>query len=179
MILCLEDMHPVFEGDEHFIAHNASIIGLVRLKDRASIWFNAVLRGDNDWIEIGGNSNIQDGCVLHTDSGIRLTIGDNVSVGHRATLHGCTIGDGSLIGIASTVLNNAVVGRNCIVGAHSLITEGSTFPDGVLIYGSPARVIRELTGQEISMLQSTADAYAAKGKQYNTSLRPVDEGPSA
>jgi carbonic anhydrase/acetyltransferase-like protein (isoleucine patch superfamily) len=179
VIASLEDRHPVFEGEEHYVAHNASLIGLVRLKHRASIWFNAVLRGDNDWIEIGHNSNIQDACVLHTDLGICLTIGDNVSVGHQAMLHGCTIGDGSLIGIGSTVLNNAVVGRDCLVGARSLITEGKTFPDGVLIHGSPAKVVRELTSQELSMLQSAAGEYVAQSKKYLSSLRPAVEGPSA
>ena len=173
MIYKLGDREPVFEGDGHFVAPNASIVGSVTLKQGASVWFNAVLRGDNDLIQIGSNSNIQDGAVLHTDPGIALIIGDNVTVGHQAMLHGCTIGNNSLIGIGSTVLNNASIGNQCIVGAHSLITEDKSFPDGILILGSPAKVVRELTEQEIESLKSFADVYVRNGRRFLDQLQQI------
>jgi carbonic anhydrase/acetyltransferase-like protein (isoleucine patch superfamily) len=173
VICSLGDRHPVFEGTQHFVAENATIIGSVVLKHGASVWFNAVLRGDNDLIEIGRNSNVQDGAVLHTDPGIRLTIGESVTVGHQATLHGCTVGDNSLIGIGSCLLNNAVVGKNSIVGAHSLITENKDFPDGVLIVGSPAKVVRDLSEDEWSYLAAAAAIYVEKSARYRTQLNPV------
>jgi len=166
MIASLGERRPQFDGTDHFIAHNATVIGSVRVGHGASIWFNVVIRGDNDWIEIGENSNIQDASVLHTDAGIRVQIGSNVTVGHRVMLHGCTIGDGSLIGIGSTVLNNARIGKNCVVGAHSLITEGKVFPDGVLILGSPARIIRPLKADEFSHLQMAARHYVENGRRF-------------
>jgi carbonic anhydrase/acetyltransferase-like protein (isoleucine patch superfamily) len=166
MIYSLGDREPEFEGNGHFVAPSASIIGSVTLKQGASVWFNAVLRGDNDLIEIGRNSNIQDGAVLHTDPGIELIVGDNVTVGHRAMLHGCTIGNNSLIGIGSTILNHAKIGGDCLVGAHSLITEGKEFPDGVLILGSPAKMIRELTEQEMESLKSSADVYVLNSQRF-------------
>lgn len=125
-----------------------------------------MLRGDNDWIEIGAESNVQDGCVLHTDPGIPLTVGARVSVGHRVTLHGCRIGDGTLIGIGSTILNHACIGRNSIVGAQSLVTEGKTFPDGVLILGSPAKVVRELEAAELEGIDAACRAYLDKAARY-------------
>ena len=170
MIAALGERTPEFVGDGHYIAPNASIIGSVRLKKNVSIWFNAVLRGDNDWLEVGENSNVQDGSVLHTDPGIPLTIGDGVTVGHKVMLHGCTIGDNSLIGIGTTVLNKASIGKNCIVGAHALITEGKSFPDGVLILGSPAKVARELEPHEISMLKISAQVYVENGKRFEQEL---------
>ncbi|MGB5245855.1 MAG: gamma carbonic anhydrase family protein [Woeseia sp.] len=139
----------------------------------ASVWFAAVLRGDNEWITVGPHSNIQDGSILHTDPGCPLTIGENVTVGHRVMLHGCTIGDGSLIGIGSTVLNKARVGKNCMVGAHSLITEGKEFPDGVLILGSPARIARDLTAGEIALLKTSADVYVKNSLRYLAGLRQL------
>ncbi len=166
MIYSLQDRVPVLEGDGQFIADDASIIGSVRLKTNVSIWFNAVLRGDNDWIEIGERSNIQDGSVLHTDPGIPLIVGENVTVGHMVMLHGCTIGDGSLIGIGSTVLNNARIGRNSIVGAHALITEGKQYPDGVLLLGSPAKIVRELQPMEHEMLKAAAQIYVDNGRRF-------------
>jgi carbonic anhydrase/acetyltransferase-like protein (isoleucine patch superfamily) len=171
MIYELGDRHPDLQGDGHFIAPNASIIGTVTLKQGASIWFNAVLRGDNDLIEIGANSNIQDGAVLHTDPGIQLIVGDNVTVGHRVMLHGCTIGSNSLIGIGSTLLNRSRVGSNCIVGAHSLITEGKEFPDGVLILGSPAKVVRELEAAELEFLKAAADIYVQNSQRFLDELK--------
>ncbi len=166
MIYSLGDRQPEFEGDGHFVAPSASIIGNVTLKQGASVWFNAVLRGDNDMIEIGRNSNIQDGAVLHTDPGIELIVGENVTVGHRAMLHGCTIGNNSLIGIGSTILNHAKIGGNCLVGAHSLITEGKEFPGGVVVLGSPARIVRELTEQEMDFLKSSVDVYVLNSQRF-------------
>jgi carbonic anhydrase/acetyltransferase-like protein (isoleucine patch superfamily) len=166
MIYQLGDRQPRLDGDGHFIAPSASVIGNVTLKQGASIWFNAVLRGDNDLIEIGVNSNIQDGAVLHTDPGIELIVGDNVTVGHQVMLHGCTIGNNSLIGIGSTLLNRSSIGNNCIVGAHSLITEGKKFPDAVLILGSPAKVIRELEAAELEFLKYAADVYVQNSQRF-------------
>jgi carbonic anhydrase/acetyltransferase-like protein (isoleucine patch superfamily) len=169
----LDDRSPVLEGEHHFIAHNATIIGSVRLRNAASIWFNCVLRGDNDWIEIGERSNIQDASVLHTDPGFKLQVGDGVTVGHKVMLHGCTIGDNSLIGIGSTLLNGARVAANCVVGAHSLLTEGKEFPEGSLILGSPASVVRALSADEIAAISKSADAYVANAARYNISFEPL------
>jgi len=166
----LGDRAPVLEGGGHFVADNATIIGSVRLKDQSSIWFNCVLRGDNDWLEVGERSNVQDGCILHTDPGIPLVVGNGVTVGHRVMLHGCQVGDNSLIGIGSTLLNGSVIGRNCIVGAHSLVTEGKEFPDGSLILGSPARVARELSDEEIAHISWSADVYVQNAERFNEQL---------
>ena len=170
MMYALGDRAPVLEGDGHFIAPNATLIGSVRLGPGASIWFNCVLRGDNERIEIGARSNVQDGSVLHTDPGIELVVGKDVTIGHKVMLHGCAIGDGSLIGIGSIVLNGARVGSHCIVGAHSLVTEGRSFPDGSLIFGSPARFVRELDADEIATLARSAAIYVANAARYRTSL---------
>lgn len=170
MIYTLGDNTPIFEGDQHYIAPSAELIGMVRVKSGASIWFNTVLRGDNDWITIGENSNIQDGSVLHTDPGIELTVGDNVTIGHQVTLHGCKIGDGTMIGIGTTVLNRAQIGRNCVVGACALITEGKEFPDGVLILGSPAKVVRNLEEDELNMLKMSAQVYVNNSKRFRKDL---------
>ena len=169
----LGDRAPVLEGGGHFLADNASIIGSVRLKDQSSVWFHSVLRGDNDWLEVGERSNIQDGCILHTDPGIPLVIGNGVTVGHRVMLHGCRVGDNSLIGIGSTLLNGAAIGRNCIVGAHSLVTENKAFPDGSLILGSPARVARELSNEEIAHIGWSADIYVKNAQRFNEQLASV------
>jgi carbonic anhydrase/acetyltransferase-like protein (isoleucine patch superfamily) len=166
----LGERAPVLEGGGHFIANNATVIGSIRLKDRSSVWFNAVLRGDNDWLEIGERSNIQDHCILHTDPGIALVIGDGVTVGHRVVLHGCHVGDNSLIGIGSTLLNGAVIGSNCIVGAHSLVTENKEFPAGSLILGSPARVVRQLSDEEMAQIGSSADIYVRNAQRFNEQL---------
>ena len=151
-------------------AANASVIGAVRLLPRSSIWFNCVLRGDNELIEVGAGSNIQDGSVLHTDPGFPLRIGENVTVGHKVMLHGCTIGSDSLVGIGSTVLNGANIGSECLVGANSLVTEGKTFPDRSLILGSPAKVVRELTGEEIESLRESAKHYVANAARFRDGL---------
>lgn len=157
-------------GSDAWIAPNATVIGDVRLGANASIWWNAVLRGDNDPISIGENSNIQDGSVLHTDEGVPLTIGRDVTVGHLVMLHGCTVGDGSLIGIGSIVLNRAVIGKNCIVGANTLIPEGKVFPDRVLIVGSPGKVVRELSDEEVAKLQKSAAHYVDNARRYRQKL---------
>ena len=156
-----------------WIAYSASVIGSVRLAAGSSVWFNCVLRGDNDELIVGENSNVQDGSVLHTDPGIKLSIGSNVTVGHQVMLHGCTIGDGSLIGIQSVVLNRAVIGRNSIVGAGSLVAEGKQFPDGVLLLGSPAKVVRELTPPELKMLEVMAQIYVKNAQRYRGGLRAI------
>ena len=173
MIYALGEHEPELTGDGQFVASDATIIGKVRLQASASIWFGCVLRGDNEWIEVGEMSNVQDGCVLHTDMGYPLRIGRGVTVGHKATLHGCTISDDSLIGIGSTILNGAVIGRNCIVGANSLVTEKQAFPDGSLIFGAPARVRRELTEAEISSITASATHYVENAARYRELLRPI------
>lgn len=169
-MLALGERTPVLDGTGHFIAANATIIGTVHLGSEASVWFNAVLRGDNDWIEIGARSNIQDACVLHTDAGIRLVVGAGVTVGHRVTLHGCEIGDNSLIGIGSTVLNGARIGSNSVVGAHALVTENKSFPDGSLIIGSPAKAVRQLSDEEIAAIRWSADHYVQNAARYLSEL---------
>jgi len=166
----LGDRVPVVQGSGHFIAENATIIGCVRLMDQSSVWFNSVLRGDNDWLEIGERSNIQDGCILHTDPGVPLVVGNGVTVGHRVMLHGSQIGDNALIGIGSTLLNGSSIGKNSIVGAHSLVTEGKEFPEGSLILGSPARVARELSSEEIAHIAWSADIYVQNAQRFNTEL---------
>lgn len=157
-----------------WVAETAVVVGKVTLGENVGVWYGAVLRGDNDRISVGANSNVQDGSVLHTDHGVPLTIGANVTVGHQVTLHGCTIGDGSLIGLQSVVLNGAKIGRNCLVGAGSLVTEGKEFPDGVLIVGRPAKVVRELTPDQIANLQRSADHYVQQARRHATQRRRID-----
>ena len=171
MIYTLGDRKPVFEGANQFIATGARVIGSVRLKSECSIWFNCVLRGDNDWIEVGERSNVQDGSVLHTDPGWPLTIGRGVTIGHKAMLHGCTVDSNALIGIGSIILNGAVIGSNCIVGANSLVTENKVFPDGSLILGSPARAVRGLSDEEIASIAMAADRYVENAARYRDQLR--------
>src|SRR4051795_9984448 len=138
--------------DSVFVAPSASVIGSVVLSENVSVWFGATIRGDNDTITVGKSSNVQEGAVLHTDPGLPLKVGENVTIGHQAMLHGCTIGDGSLIGIQAVILNNAVIGKNCLVGAGAVITEGKEFPDGSLILGAPAKVVRTLSEEAIANL---------------------------
>ena len=170
MLYTLSDRTPVLNGQHHFIAPNASVIGSVILENNASIWFNVVIRGDNEPIIIGENSNVQDGVVMHTDPGAPLTLGKNVTVGHMAMLHGCTIGDGSLIGIHCTILNHAVIGRNCLIGANTLITEGKVIPDNSLVVGSPGKVLRTLREEEIAALHNNAARYVKNLGRYVDSL---------
>lgn len=156
-----------------YVAPGAHVMGRVRLLARASVWFGAVLRGDNEPIDIGEESNVQDGAVLHTDPGYPLTVGPRVTIGHQAMLHGCTIGEGSLIGIQAVILNGAQIGRNCLVGAGALVTEGKVFPDGVLILGSPARVARELTPQAISAMHANTQHYVERARRFSQELQLI------
>ncbi|WP_153110860.1 gamma carbonic anhydrase family protein [Propionivibrio limicola] len=158
---------------ESWIAPNATVIGQVSLAKNVSIWWNATLRGDTDQLIVGENSNIQDGSVLHTDPGLKLTIGKNVTVGHMVMLHGCTIGDGSLIGIGSIVLNRAVIGQHCLVGANTLIPEGKVYPDRSLIMGSPGKVVRQLTDEEVERLGGGAGRYVQNWQRYVKELAEV------
>ena len=169
----LAERVPELRGERHFIADNASVIGSVILEENVSIWFNAVVRGDNEAIRIGANSNIQDGAVLHTDPGAPLTIAANVTVGHQAVLHGCSIGEGSLIGIKAVVLNHSVIGRNCLIGANTLITEGKIIPDNSLVTGSPGKVVRTLTEAEIAALHANSAHYVELMAHYRTGLAPA------
>lgn len=172
-IYSLGDRQPVL-GHEAWVAPNATVIGDVRLGDNASIWWNAVVRGDNDTITIGAGSNIQDGSVLHVDAGVPLTIGANVTVGHQVMLHGCTIGDESLIGIKSVILNKAVIGRHCIIGANSLIPEGKVIPERSLVMGSPGKVVRQLSDEEVARLLSAAQGYVDNARRYRAELKQED-----
>jgi carbonic anhydrase/acetyltransferase-like protein (isoleucine patch superfamily) len=156
-----------------YVAPNASVIGKAALADHSSVWFGAILRGDNELISIGSNSNVQDGTVMHTDMGFPLTLGAQVSVGHQAMLHGCTVGDGSLIGIQAVVMNAAVVGKGCLVGAGAVLTERKVFADGTLILGAPAKVVRDLTDEERANLLKIAENYAARATYYRSHLRPI------
>ncbi|MCW5620420.1 MAG: gamma carbonic anhydrase family protein [Burkholderiales bacterium] len=155
---------------KHYIAPNATLIGSVVLEDQASVWFNAVIRADNDLIIIGEGSNVQDGSVLHTDNGVRLTIGRGSTIGHMVVLHGCTIGDNTLIGIKSVILNHARIGSNCIIGANSLITEGKEIPDNSLVMGAPGKVIRQLTSEEIERVRMNAVHYVEKIEVYRQGM---------
>jgi carbonic anhydrase/acetyltransferase-like protein (isoleucine patch superfamily) len=161
----------VCKGD-YWIAENAILIGSIVLENNASVWYNCVLRGDNDVITIGENSQLQDGCVVHVDPGHPLTLGKNVSVGHMAMLHGCTVGDGTLVGIKSVILNDAVIGKNCVIGANSLIAEGKQIPDGCLVLGSPGKVVRQLTEDEIRRFSGIAGNYVKRWQRYKTDLKP-------
>ena len=171
MIYSLDDRQLQTDGD-YWIADNATVIGSVVLKNNASVWFNVVIRADNDTITIGENTNIQDGSVLHTDSGVPLTVGNNVTVGHKVMLHGCTIGDNTLIGINAVVLNHAKIGKNCIIGANALITERQQIPDNSLVVGSPAKVVKSISDAQAQMLQMSALHYVQNFKRYQTQLKP-------
>lgn len=171
-IYSLTGKQPVI-GKNAWIAPNAVVIGDVILGDNSSIWWNAVLRGDNDPIRIGENSNIQDGSVLHTDAGVPLTVGANVTVGHLAMLHGCTIGEGSLIGIKSVILNGAVIGEQSLIGANSLIPEGKIIPPRSLVMGSPGKVVRELMDEEVTRILYSVELYVANARRYREKLKEM------
>ena len=166
MLFTLGDRRVELVGAHHFIAPTATVIGSVVLEAESSVWFNTVIRGDNETIVIGARTNVQDGSVLHADEGVPLTVGKEVTVGHQAMLHGCTIGDGSLIGIQAVVLNRAVIGRECIVGANTLIPEGRTIPERSLVVGSPGRVVRAVTDEEAAWMRQNADHYARQARRY-------------
>jgi carbonic anhydrase/acetyltransferase-like protein (isoleucine patch superfamily) len=162
-------------SDPVWIAPNAAVIGDVRLAANVSIWWQATVRGDNDPITIGENTNIQDGCVLHTDEGVPLDIAANVTVGHKVVLHGCTIGEGSLIGMGAIVLNRAVIGRECLVGAHTLIPEGRVIPDRSLVVGTPGRVVRQLTDEDVANIRAGCESYLKHWREYRDDLRELPE----
>ncbi len=169
----LDGVAPRLEGSA-WVADSAQVMGAVELADGASVWFGAVIRGDTETIRVGRGSNIQDLSVLHADIGYPLTIGENVTVGHQVMLHGCTIGDESLVGIGAVVLNGAKIGRNCLVGAGALVTEGKEFPDGSMIIGSPAKAVRQLTAEQIAGLKLSAQHYVDNAKRYRAGLRKLD-----
>ncbi|MDT0635537.1 gamma carbonic anhydrase family protein [Spectribacter hydrogenoxidans] len=175
MIYSLGDKTPVLPADgDYYIADNATVIGDVVLEKGASVWFQAVIRGDCDRIVIGEESNIQDGAVIHTDPGIQVHVGRGVTVGHQAMLHGCELGENSLIGIQALILNGAKVGRNCLIGAQALIPEGAEIPDNSLVLGSPGKVKRELDESHIEMLRHGASHYVENGRRFREQLRVYD-----
>ena len=171
MIFSLDDLHVTRHGNDQFIAHNATVIGAVTLHELVSIWFNVVIRGDAEKISIGARSNIQDASVLHADPGFPLQIGEDVTVGHKAMLHGCTIGDGSLIGINAVVLNGAKIGKGCLIGANALVTEGTEIPDGSMVLGSPAKIKRVLSEDEQAALKLSAAHYVDNGRRFRKHLK--------
>lgn len=174
MLYQFEERKPELLSDDIFVAPNASLIGSVILHAGVSVWFNAVIRADNDRIEIGERSNVQDGSVIHTDPGLSVLVGKGVTIGHKVMLHGCQIGDGSLIGMNAVVLNGAKIGKNVLVGANTLIPEGREIPDGVMVLGSPGRVMRELTEEEKLKLAWPARVYVDKIARYRAGLVSIE-----
>ena len=160
-------------GEHHYIAHDATVVGDVVLHPNANIWFQCVVRAENDRITIGENCNVQDASVLHVDPGFPMTLGRNVSIGHKVMLHGCSVGEGTLIGINSVVLNGAKIGKGVLIGANSLITEGKEIPDGVLVVGSPGKVVRELKAEEREGLLKIASGYVERSRLYKKDLKPI------
>ena len=171
MVYAIDDREIEVLGDEYFIADSADVIGSVVLHNNASIWFNVVVRADNDVISIGEDSNVQDGSVLHTDPGFKLNIGKGVTVGHKAMLHGCDIGDYTLVGINSVILNGAKVGKHCLIGANTLVPEGMVIPDGSMVVGSPAKIKKELSEGQKKQLEMSAQFYVQNFKRYKTKLK--------
>jgi carbonic anhydrase/acetyltransferase-like protein (isoleucine patch superfamily) len=170
----LNGVTPEFPAEgEYWVAENATLIGRIRLKRQSSVWFGAVLRGDNEWIELGERSQIQDNATLHTDPGFPMTIGTNCVIGHNVILHGCTIGDDCLVGMGAIMMNGSRIGTNCIVGAGAIITEGKTFPDNSLIVGAPARVVRSLDEKAREMIRGGADVYVRRWQDYAKNLKRV------
>ncbi len=174
MIYQIDTLKAEFKSDSYFVADNASVIGSVIVGHQASIWFNAVIRGDNEPISIGDDSNVQDAAVLHTDPGYPLRIGRGVTVGHKAMLHGCDIGDNSLIGINAVVLNGAKIGRDCLIGANCLIPEGMEIPDGSLVVGCPGKIRRNLSEEEIAGLRQNAEHYVDNMIRFSQRLTRVE-----
>ncbi len=172
MLYALGNKSPQLRGN-NYVAHNAAVIGDVVLDKNANVWWGVTIRGDNNTITLGENVNIQDGSVLHTDEGIALTLGKNVSVGHMVMLHGCTVREGSLIGINAVILNNAVIGRDCLIGAGALIAEGKTIPDRSLVLGAPGRVIRQLSENEIKMIHWIPQHYVENAERYRRELMAI------
>jgi carbonic anhydrase/acetyltransferase-like protein (isoleucine patch superfamily) len=175
-IYSFDGMTPELPEEGHFwVAPGAVVIGRVRLKRDASVWFGAILRGDNDLIEIGERTNVQDGCALHVDPGYPLTIGDDCTIGHSVTLHGCTIGANTLIGMSATILNGTRVGRNCVIGAHAFLPENKVIPDNSVVMGSPGRVVKELDPSKIAGLTKTAQGYVERWQRYRSGLKLIAE----
>ncbi|MEM1299014.1 MAG: gamma carbonic anhydrase family protein [Pseudomonadota bacterium] len=173
-IYALGDLKPELPpADQHYIAPGAQVIGQVIVEQDVSIWFNAVLRADNEPIRLGRGSNVQDGCVFHVDPGFPLTLGEDVTVGHMALLHGCTIGDGTLVGMGAVVLNGAKIGKDCVIGANALITEGKEIPDRSLVMGQPGKVIRSLDDEAIADFRMAAKSYQARQQTYRDALVPL------
>jgi carbonic anhydrase/acetyltransferase-like protein (isoleucine patch superfamily) len=168
-VYALGTLRPKIEASA-WIADNAVVVGNVTLGRNSSIWWSAVVRGDNDLIEIGDNTNIQDGAVLHTDVGICMTLGSNITVGHLAMLHGCTIGNGSLIGIGATILNNAMIGKECLIGARALVPEGKVIPNRSLVLGSPGRIVRQLTDEDMAAMRTGNQHYIEHLQKYREEL---------
>lgn len=173
-IYALDGVAPDFpDSNDYWVAPDANLIGKVSLEAGASVWFGCTLRGDNERIVVGAGSNIQENCVLHTDMGYPLTIGADCTIGHKAMLHGCTIGDGSLIGMGATVLNGAVIGKGCLIGAGALITEGKQIPDGSLVMGAPGKVVRPLDQEAIDALLRAAEHYQQNFRRYRQGLKEI------
>ncbi len=168
----LDDLSPAIH-DSAWVADSAAVMGNVTLSEDSSVWFGVVIRGDTETITVGKGTNIQDNSVLHADHGMPLVIGENVTVGHQVMLHGCTIGDGSLIGIQAVVLNGAKIGKHCLVGAGALVTEGKEFPDGCMILGSPAKAVRQLTEAQIEGLKMSAQHYIDNARRYKAGLKKL------
>lgn len=174
-VYALGDKKPILPGDgNYWIAPNAEVMGNVKLEKNASVWFGAVLRGDNELITIGENSNVQDGSVLHTDPGSPLNIGPNVTIGHMVMLHGCTIGEGSLVGIGSIILNNAKIGKGCLIGANTLIAENKEIPDYSMVLGSPGKIVRTLEKDAAEALRLSADHYVENWQRYAREMKRID-----
>jgi carbonic anhydrase/acetyltransferase-like protein (isoleucine patch superfamily) len=171
MIYSIDGRHPEISPDA-WVAPSADLIGSVRLAAGSSVWFNAVLRGDNDWIEVGEGSNVQDGSVLHTDPGVPLVVAADVTIGHQVLLHGCTVGEGSLVGNGARVLDGVVIGRGCVIAAGAVLPPGKRYPDGVLVMGAPGVVVRELTAEDRLRASRAADVYRSRIARYRATLTP-------
>jgi carbonic anhydrase/acetyltransferase-like protein (isoleucine patch superfamily) len=170
----LDGQRPDLPADERYwVAESAVVIGTVRLKRDASVWYGASLRGDNEWVEIGERSNIQENCILHTDIGFPLTVGAGCTIGHSVILHGCTIADDSLIGMGAIMLNGVKIGRHCLVGAGAVVTEGKVFPDNSLIVGAPARAVREVNDKILQLIAESADFYVNNWQRYRKGLKKI------
>jgi carbonic anhydrase/acetyltransferase-like protein (isoleucine patch superfamily) len=174
-IYAIDDLTPELpDEDRYWVAPDAHVMGRVRFAEDVGVWFGAVLRGDNDLISIGARSNVQEGAVLHTDRGFPITVGEDVTIGHHAILHGCTVGDGSLIGMGATILNGAKIGKGCLVGANALVTEGKEFPDNSMIMGAPAKVTRVLDDASAARMRSGAKNYVGNWQRFKKGLKRID-----
>ena len=178
-IFSLKERRVEFRGAHHYIAYDATLAGSIILENEVNIWFGVVIRADNDQVHIGEATNIQDGSVLHCDPGFPLTVGKRVTIGHKVMLHGCTVGDGVLVGINSVILNGAKIGRGALIGANTLIAEGKEIPDGVLAVGSPAKVVRELKPEQIAGILKISEGYVTRARLFRERLREQTLPPSA